>query len=323
MEAVLDQFGSTAKGGDPVIHFYEEFLKRYDRKMRADAGAFYTPQPVVAFMVRAVDSVLRDKFGLGMGIVDPATWGAVASAKGFHPPAGVDPESPFVSMLDPAAGTGTFLVEWLRQAKRSFLKAHPQGNWREHLRSHVIPSMHAFELMLGPYAIAHLKVALELHDEDVQDGEVCILLTDSLDHAAHDLKFETMRDAVAVEGEIAGQLKTSERFSVVIGNPPYDREQRALGEGGKRKGGVVRFGGTSIRPLLEDIIEPMSRCRPRQARKEPLQRLVYFWRWAVWRRPSYLLALGSLPSSPPRPTLTGSPWAGYGCSCAKPSTSFG
>ncbi len=82
VEAVLDQFGSTAKGGDPVIHFYEEFLKKYDRRMRADAGAFYTPQPAVEFIVRAVDEVLRSRFGLPMGIADAATWQEVADRNG-------------------------------------------------------------------------------------------------------------------------------------------------------------------------------------------------------------------------------------------------
>ncbi|MCY3805728.1 MAG: N-6 DNA methylase, partial [bacterium] len=92
VEAILDQFGATAKGGDPVIHFYEEFLKRYDAKMRADAGAFYTPQPVVEFMVRMVDEVLRSRFGLPLGIADAATWAEVAGRNGFAVPEGVDPD---------------------------------------------------------------------------------------------------------------------------------------------------------------------------------------------------------------------------------------
>ena len=120
VEAILDQFGATAKGGDPVIHFYEEFLKRYDSKMRADAGAFYTPKPVVEFMVRLVDEVLRTRFGLPLGIADPATWGEVADRNDFKLPDGVDSDKPFVSMIDPATGTGTFLVEWLRRARESF-----------------------------------------------------------------------------------------------------------------------------------------------------------------------------------------------------------
>jgi len=86
VEAILDQFGASARGGDPVIHFYEEFLQRYDRKMRADAGAFYTPQPVVEFMTRTVDTILRDRFGLAAGVADGATWAEAAERNGFAVP---------------------------------------------------------------------------------------------------------------------------------------------------------------------------------------------------------------------------------------------
>ena len=284
VEAILDQFGSTAKGGDPVIHFYEEFLKQYDRKMRADAGAFYTPQPIVEFIVRTVDELLRSRFGLEMGVADGATWATVAERNGFAVPDGVDAVHPFVSMLDPATGTGTFLVAWLRRARESFKVQHPSGDWPSHLRSHVLPAMHAFELMLGPYAIAHLKVALELNDEGVTDGDVCILLTDSLDLADHELKFETMRDPVAVEGELAAELKASERFTVVIGNPPYDREQKVSGDTGKRKGGVVRYGVKGFtKPLLDDVITPMQAAGLGKHVKNLYNDYVYFWRWAAWQ----------------------------------------
>ena len=182
VEAILDDFGSTVKGGDPVIHFYEEFLKKYDSKMRADAGAFYTPEPVVEFMVRGVDHLLRTRFGLQAGIADPATWQQTAQQNGFDIPEGINPDKPFISMIDPAAGTGTYLVNWLRQAKQSFTSTHPDANWQQHLSRTVLPAMHAFELMLGPYTIAHLKLALHLHDEGQPTDGAQLLLTDTLDH---------------------------------------------------------------------------------------------------------------------------------------------
>ena len=183
VEAILDQIGDTTKGGDPVIHFYEEFLKKYDSRTRSNAGAFYTPQPAVEFMVRAVDDVLRSRFGLPMGIADTATWRETARSNGFDVPLAVDPDKPFVSMIDPATGTGTFLVEWLRQARRSFERVggEPEA-WPQHLRDSVLPSMHAFEMMLGPYTIAHLKTALELHSVGAEDARMQLLLTDTLDH---------------------------------------------------------------------------------------------------------------------------------------------
>ncbi|MCY3924345.1 MAG: N-6 DNA methylase [bacterium] len=354
VEAILDQFGATAKGGDPVIHFYEEFLKRYDAKMRADAGAFYTPQPVVEFMVRMVDEVLRTRFGLPLGIADAATWAEVAGRNGFAVPEGVDPDKPFVSMIDPATGTGTFLVEWLHRAQASFgdgadatgaqgspatspisaraedspatapatstappalapgsrragsAEASLGSDWPNHLRDHVLPSMHAFENMLAPYAIAHLKVALEFHSADASDAPAQILLTDTLDHRATQQQFAAMADPIAAEGERAAELKESERFTVVIGNPPYDREQRDVGDTGRRKGGVVRYGAPGVAPrglgrspgvsttraprrgaplpaLLDDITEPMRAAGVGHHLKNVYNDYVYFWRWAVWQ----------------------------------------
>jgi hypothetical protein len=284
VEAILDQFGSTAKGGDPVVHFYEEFLRLYDARARIDAGAFYTPQPVVVFMVRAVDEILRSRFGLAKGLADGATWDEVAQHLGVAVPNGVTPDRPFLSMLDPAAGTGTYLVEWLRQARSSFDGAYPSGYWPEHLRSFVLPSMHAFELMLAPYAIAHLKVALEGSDEGVDTESAAVHLTDTLEYPAAEGKFALMDDPVAVEGRRAAELKEHERFTVVIANPPYDREQREVGARGRRKGGVVRYGASGVtRPLLDDITEVMSAAGLGVHTKNLYNDYVYFWRWATWQ----------------------------------------
>ena len=285
VEHILDQFGSTAKGGDPVIHFYEEFLKKYDSKMRADAGAFYTPQPAVEFIVRMVDEVLRTRFGLPLGAADPTSWQEVAERNGFEVPDGVDPAKPFVSMLDPATGTGTFLVEWLRRARKSFEESQGSDGWKKHLENHVLESVHAFELMLAPYTIAHLKVALELHHSGAIAGNTAIqiLLTDTLDHAARQSQFETMSDPVAQEGERAADLKENERFTIVLGNPPYDREQRAAADTGKPKGGVVRHGAGGIDPLLNNVTEPMRVAGLGGHLKNVYNDYVYFWRWATWQ----------------------------------------
>jgi len=285
VEAILDQVGSTAKGGDPVIHFYEEFLRKYDPKMRADAGAFYTPQPAVEFIVRAVDEVLRSRFGLPMGIADPTSWQEVADRNGFDVPEGVDLDKPFVSMIDPATGTGTFLVEWLRKARQSFMEHAAPKAWPAHLRDCLLPSMHAFELMLAPYAIAHLKVALELHAAGIaaSDGTMQVLLTDTLEHAARQGQFAIMEDPVAQEGERAALLKADERFTVVVGNPPYDREQRAVGDKGRRKGGIVRHGAPGIDPLLKEVTGPMKTAGLGRHLTNVYNDYVYFWRWAVWQ----------------------------------------
>lgn len=283
VEAILDQFGSTAKGGDPVVHFYEEFLKRYDRKQRLDAGAVYTPQPVVAFMVRAVDEVLRSSFGLPGGIADSATWREVADRLGVEVPTGVDPDARFVSMIDPATGTGTFLVEWIRRARTAVAERDRDAAWPQRLAEVVLPAMHAFELMPAPYTIAHLKVALEAHTQGVDPGEVAIHLTDTLAHPADQGTLDLGDDPVAAEGARAAALKIGERFTVCIGNPPYDREQRDVGDRGRRKGGVVRHGAPGIPPLLESVIAPMRAAGLGVHVKNLYNDYVYFWRWATWQ----------------------------------------
>ena len=188
-------------------------------------------------------------------------------------------------MLDPATGTGTFLVEWLRRARQSFEESHDANNWQQHLENQVLESIHAFELMLAPYTIAHLKVALELHHSGAIAGNTAIqiLLTDTLDHAARQSQFETMSDPVAQEGERAAELKEKERFTVVLGNPPYDREQKDADDPGKRKGGVIRFGAGGIDPLLNDVTEPMRAVGLGGHLKNVYNDYVYFWRWATWQ----------------------------------------
>ncbi len=130
VEEILDRFGSTDAGGDPVIHFYEHFLAAYDTRIRAEVGAYYTPQPVVDGIVRLVDDALRDRLGLVDGVADASTWEQVTERLGFAMPKGIDPEGQFVSMLDPATGTGTFLVSWLRRAEAGFKERHPEPEFR-------------------------------------------------------------------------------------------------------------------------------------------------------------------------------------------------
>lgn len=174
------------------------------------------------------------------------------------------------------------MVHWLLRAKESFVNARPAESWRSHLGEFVLPSMHAFEIMLGPYTIAHLKLALLLHEEGLGDEALQILLTDTLDHEPLQFSFN-IDNPVAMEGQRAARLKNEERFTVVIGNPPYHREQRSVGDTGKRKGGVVRYGSPGIKPLLKDIIDPMIIAGLGRHVKNLYNDYVYYWRWAVWQ----------------------------------------
>jgi hypothetical protein len=276
VEAILDKFGATEKGGDPVIHFYEDFLAAYDPDMKIQVGAFYTPQAAVKHMVGMVDAVLKERLGLPLGVADPTTWGELTERLGLDLPGVIDPASQFVSMLDPATGTGTFLVEWIRRARVSFVAVDGEAGWPEHARDVVLPGLHALELMLAPYAIAHLKTALELHDADVDGADLAIYLTDTLQRGGSgQLSIEA--DPISVEGERADHVKRSVRSTIAIGNPPYDRVAQDDGSGGwitDRSGGRSPF---------DDILDPAREHTIFSHHASLYNKFVYFWRWAIWK----------------------------------------
>ncbi|WKK72615.1 hypothetical protein Q0F99_06685 [Rathayibacter oskolensis] len=124
VEQILADFGSKDRRMDPVVYLYEEFLKQYDPQQRMDAGAFYTPLPVVRFMTNAVDHLLKRDFGLLLGVADGGTWADVCRFLGIALPDDAVPDRQFVSMIDPATGTGTYLLEWLRVARESYVDVY-------------------------------------------------------------------------------------------------------------------------------------------------------------------------------------------------------
>ena len=174
MEAIIRDFGDRNPQEDPVIHFYELFLKEYDAKNRMQRGVFYTPRPVVSFIVRSVDDILRMEYGLKDGLADTITWGEMTRRHtGLEIPFGIKAEDPFVQILDPATGTGTFLVEVIDLIhKTMFQKWKRQGHdtkkaeqlWNEYVASHLLPRLYGYELLMAPYAIAHMKIGLKLFE---------------------------------------------------------------------------------------------------------------------------------------------------------------
>src|SRR5262249_427927 len=151
---------------------YEGFAKEYDPIDKVKRGEFYTPRPVVSYIVRSVDELLRTDFGLEDGFADTASWGEMARRhKDIKIPEGVLASQDFVQVLDPATGTGTFLVEVINLIYRTLIdkwNAEGHGNreievlWNEYVPKHLLPRLHAYELKMAPYAIAHLKIGLKL-----------------------------------------------------------------------------------------------------------------------------------------------------------------
>jgi hypothetical protein len=237
MEAVVRDFGDRNRDEDPVIHFYELFLKEYDPQKRVKRGVFYTPQPVVSYIVRSVHELLQTEFGLADGLASTVTWGEMAAKHvGLAIPAGAKADDPFVVILDPATGTATFLVEVIeviyktlaaKWRQERLTDAQQSAAWNEYVPKHLLPRLHGYELLMAPYAIAHMKIGLKLYETGYRfgsDERARIYLTNALEPAGSDkgqMGFTEWLPALAHEAQSVNAIKRNQRFTVVVGNPPY------------------------------------------------------------------------------------------------------
>ena len=234
MEAVVRDFGDRNPQEDPVIHFYEHFLAGYNKKQKVSRGVFYTPRPVVFYIVRSVDELLRTEFGLADGLADTTTWGEMAKRhEDLKIPEGTSPTQAFVQILDPATGTGTFLVEVIDLIHNTMAaKWKSQGHgekksqtlWNEYVPKHLLPRLHGYELLMAPYAIAHLKIGLKLFETGYgfeSDERARVYLTNALEPAEDEQLMLDFLPALAHEAKAVNEIKRKQRFTVVMGNPPY------------------------------------------------------------------------------------------------------
>ena len=221
MGAVLADFGSRVVAEDPVVHFYEDFLAAYDPDLREMRGVYYTPEPVVSYIVRSVDHLLRGSFDLADGL---ANTGKV----NVEMPDGTQEESPRVLILDPAAGTGTFLREVVASIRAAIDGKGLTGAWPDYVREHLLPRLFGFELLMAPYAICHLKLALEIAGPEagfaMPGGErLNVFLTNTLEMPADasSSQIVLMAHEIAREAASADAVKRDRPVMVVLGNPPY------------------------------------------------------------------------------------------------------
>ena len=234
MEAVVRDFGDRNPQEDPVIHFYEHFLAGYNKKQKVSRGVFYTPRPVVSYIVRSVDELLRTEFGLADGLADTTTWGEMAKLhEDLKIPEGTSPTQAFVQILDPATGTGTFLVEVIDLIHNTMAaKWKSQGHgekksqtlWNEYVPKHLLPRLHGYEVLMAPYAIAHLKIGLKLFETGYgfeSDERARVYLTNALEPAEDEQLMLDFLPALAHEAKAVNEIKRKQRFTVVMGNPPY------------------------------------------------------------------------------------------------------
>lgn len=238
-DLILADFNRQTGGGreDPVIHFYEEFLTAYDKEQKVQRGVYYTPQPVVNFIVRAVDSILKTEFGLEDGLASEETKDVMVEVEGKK--RRERREVPAVQILDPATGTGTFLRQTILQIYYNFQAKHKGESaeqirkaWNEYVPKHLLPRLNGFELMMAPYAVAHMKLAMVLKDTGYDfggDHRLNVFLTNSLEEANGMVEVfddgsvmtSMFDDPLAFESAEANQAKKNNGINVVIGNPPY------------------------------------------------------------------------------------------------------
>ena len=207
MDSILAHFGQRTQQTDPVVHFYETFLAAYNPSLRETRGVYYTPEPVVKYIVRSVDHILKTRFGRPLGLADQNTL-----------------------ILDPAAGTGTFLYFVIEQIKEAF--AGQQGTWREYVGKHLLPRIFGFELLMAPYTVAHMNLSLQLREAgyEFKEGErLGIYLTNSLEEAkeAPELPFA---EFITAEANEAVAIKRDKPIMVVLGNPPYSYDSQNKGK---------------------------------------------------------------------------------------------
>jgi len=198
MEAVLKNFGKHSGKEDPVVHFYETFLTAYDPKVREMRGVYYTPEPVVSYIVRSIDHLLKTRFNKPQGLADDNTL-----------------------ILDPATGTATFLYMVINEIHQSF--AGQEGMWNDYVADKLLKRIFGFELLMAPYAVAHLKLGLLLQETGYKfqsEERLGVYLTNTLDEAIKHSETLFAR-WISEESNAAAEIKKDKPIMVVLGNPPY------------------------------------------------------------------------------------------------------
>lgn len=229
---IMKNFGRSTKQEDPVVHFYETFLGEYNPALRKARGVWYTPQPVVNFIVRAVDDILKTEFNLQQGLADTskikikkkAVTKATADKRSKLTEVETEQEVHKVQILDPATGTGTFLAEVVKHIYKKF--EGQQGIWSKYVTNDLIPRLNGFELLMASYAMAHLKMDMLLTEtgyKPTNDQRFKIFLTNSLEEAHPDTQ-TLFSSWLSDEADQANAIKRDAPVMVVIGNPPYSGE---------------------------------------------------------------------------------------------------
>jgi len=224
VKKLLDWYGKTTARNDPIIHFYEDFLASYDKKLRKSKWVYYTPAPVVDFIIRWVDYLLKTEFNLSDWIADTSKieievdsqnikyWKVQKTKKEVHK----------VQILDPATGTGTFLneiVKYIHETRFEWM----DGIWKSYVDDNLLPRFHGFEIMMASYAMAHLKLDLTLQEtgyKNENQQRLWIYLTNSLEEH-HEDAWTLFANWLSQESNEASYIKKNMPIMTIVWNPPY------------------------------------------------------------------------------------------------------
>jgi hypothetical protein len=207
---ILHQYFHKGKGKDPIIHFYETFLAEYDPQTREKRGVYYTPEAVVSYIVHSLHHLLKDRVGKPEGLASPS-----------------------VTLLDPAAGTLTFLAEAAKQAVEEFTSSFGKGAKDNLIKEHILKNFYAFELMMAPYAIGHLKMSFLLEELGYKlrkDDRFKLYLTNTLEMEEVPQSNFPFVVSLSEESRLAGKVKKEQPILVILGNPPYSGHSANVGE---------------------------------------------------------------------------------------------
>jgi hypothetical protein len=274
MARVMEDFGKHGRRRDPVVHFYETFLQAYDPKLRELRGVYYTPEPVVNYIVQSIDRLLKDKFGIKAGLADHSKI-TVTRKEGERE---IKDETHRVLILDPATGTATFLYTVLELIRSQFKTKKNAGQWGSYVHEHLLPRLFGFELLMAPYAVAHFKLGLALAAMDEEplfrqqwsyepraNERLNIFLTNTLEDLEHTTEQLGPLRALSNEANSAYEVKKHKPVLVVLGNPPY-----------------ANFGQQNRHPWILGLLDDYKRGL-NEKKLNLNDDFIKFIRWAQWR----------------------------------------
>ena len=249
---------------DPWLYFYEDFLATYDPELRKNAGVYYTPIEVVHTQTRLIDNLLVRRLGKPLGFADPGVY-----------------------TLDPAVGTGTYLLGIIEHALDRVATEQGQGAVPSQA-TELAKNLHGFELLVGAFAVTELRVSRALADRgaSLPPSGTHVYLTDTLESpTAETPELPLFLRPIAEQHAKALEVKATVPVIVCLGNPPYDRHEAASSHNRARTGGWVRWGqdGEGVDGIFCDFVAPVQEAGHGIHVKNLYNLYVYFWRWALWK----------------------------------------